>query len=140
MCRGSFAIKKISNITGKAEAAVPNYRDGTGVIYFTRELHRRAPARTIPHSWDHENAILIMWPIRGHRGLPEEIGRTSGSPCRRPVIKNGPRAIIAGTILCRAISLMNSKVISIAFREFQIFGRNELTAVILARDAFFEYI
>lgn len=35
--RASFAIKKISNITGKAEAAVPNYRDGTGVIYFTRE-------------------------------------------------------------------------------------------------------
>lgn len=26
--RGSFAIKKISNITGKAEAAAPNYRDG----------------------------------------------------------------------------------------------------------------
>lgn len=43
---GSFAIKKISNITGKAEAAVPNYRDGTAVIYFMRELHRaRSPAR-----------------------------------------------------------------------------------------------
>jgi hypothetical protein len=43
VCHGSFAIKKISNITGKAEAAVPNYRDGTDVIYFTRELHRRTP-------------------------------------------------------------------------------------------------
>lgn len=42
---GSFAIKKISNITGKTGAAVPNYRDGDGVIYFTRELHRAPFAR-----------------------------------------------------------------------------------------------
>lgn len=81
--RGSFAIKKISNITGEGRSGCAELPRWDGVIYFTRELHRRPLARTIPHTGrDHENAILIMWPIRGHRGFPEEHGSLPGGDYR----------------------------------------------------------
>lgn len=38
--RGSFAIKKISNITGKAKSGCAELPRWDGVIYFTRKLHR----------------------------------------------------------------------------------------------------
>lgn len=38
--RGSFAIKKISNITGKAKSGCAELPRWDGVIYFMRKLHR----------------------------------------------------------------------------------------------------
>lgn len=65
-------LRKYPILPVRRRAAAPNYRDG--MAWFILRGNFIAPVRssagTIPRSWDHENAILIMWPIRGHRGFP----------------------------------------------------------------------
>lgn len=65
-------LRKYPILLVRRRAAAPNYRDG--MAWFILRGNFIAPVRssagTIPRSWDHENAILIMWPIRGHRGFP----------------------------------------------------------------------
>lgn len=77
--------------------------------------------------------ILIMWPIRGHRGFPEELGRTGDYRVDERRLKMVPfapclpfppsyLAIIAGGILRRTPLLIDSqaKTIAVALPKFYV--------------------
>lgn len=81
-------------------------------------------AGMIPHSWDHENAILIMWPIRGHRvALRRRLPVPPDHRVDERWLKAVPSQlspIILHAVLCYW-QIIEVKVISVCYQDFRYY-------------------